>query len=77
MFVVFVAAALVVIARATIMVAIVDLTVAVTIMFMLRRNDAARGRDQEPGDHAALDETYQCCHGFAPYGVDACGNAVA
>jgi hypothetical protein len=45
-------------------VAVMLVNIAVTLM--VRRNDAARGRDQEPGDHTTLNELNQSFHRNSP-----------
>jgi hypothetical protein len=68
----------VVIATAVIVVAPVAIVVIVPVVIVLadhavalavRSDDATGGQNQEPGDHAALDESIQCVHGMPRFCV--------
>ena len=39
------------------------------VVLAVRSDDATGGQNQEPGDHAALDESIQCIHGMPRFCV--------
>jgi hypothetical protein len=52
----------VVVVIAPVVIVLADHAVALAV----RSDDATRGQNQEPGDHAALDDSIQCIQGIPP-----------
>jgi hypothetical protein len=71
MLVAIVAAAIFVLVPVAVAIAVVIVPVVIVladhaVALAVRSDDATRGQHQEPGDHAALDESIQCIQGMPP-----------
>ena len=75
MLVVVIATAVIVVAPVAVAIAVVVIVPVVIVLadhavaLAVRSDDATGGQNQEPGDHAALDESIQCIHGMPRFCV--------